>query len=911
RAGNFGARRPEAADRVPKRATGGTGLSLVDVIGRHDPLHHVGYDRRHRAVSDPHRHDGRTVGPAAQRTVDPGKPGRATEAGRSQPEGDGRPGKGSRRHGELQAVERRGRRAGAWNAGERCGRRHAPMVAGGCVSLEGRDRPPTLTRRRHSAALRAQRRTRRVRAVMLAPGLSTVEVCPAEMRARCVASDMTDVSPNSRTRVMPAPEFAVRLPHPNEVGCKAPDPRRLLECVVDSILVIDGQGRITYANSAALAMNPRGPRPNATALDLVHPDDRDRITEVFVGLLQHPGGSSVTALRVSVQGTWMPVEVNAINLLDDPAVGGIVACFRNLTVQTTTARVADRLRAALEITPDLVLIHDGEGVVIHANRAARSFFDLDARPEGTVTARDLYPVSAKHLLGPGVGAAVPFWAGEVMFTSGEGRVIDASVVMTTTFNDDGCVESYAVMGRDISDQKLIQSALSHRATHDPLTGLANRSALIERLAGELQADDSPGLLAVLFVDLDNFKIVNDTLGHDRGDQLLIAVTARLRSAVRPDDLVARIGGDEFVAVMPGLTSPDVARLVADRVARAIAAPFDLDGRKVYVTASIGIAFDDEEGERTPEGLVRNSDMAMYQAKARGRNRSEFFDSSMQRAARRRLDLESELHQAIERGELTVAYQPIFSLPDRRLTGFEALMRWQHPVLGEMMPDEFLAVADQAGLISLADTAVLVKACSDFAAWGEQFDMSRLNVAVNLSPRQLSRCDLPELVAETIAMTGIEADRLTLEITEGRLMDDVPVTLDMLRRLRELGVLLAIDDFGTGHSSLGYLRQFDVHVMKIDRSFVDAMERDPASRVIIEAMVRLADTYGLRVVAEGVETEQQLQELVALGCGAAQGFLLGPPMVADRVVELLSARLPSAMVDLRTADPVASVHNSPA
>jgi len=702
---------------------------------------------------------------------------------------------------------------------------------------------------------------------------------------------MDQAPPNPRTGVSSSVEFAAA----------GPDPARLLECVVDAILVIDEAGCIVYANAAAAALSGRTSR-GASALELVHPDDRNRITEAFASLVCEPGATTVTSLRVSVHDTWMPVEVNAVNLVGDPAIGGIVACFRNLTTETTTARVADRLRAALEITPDLVLIHDGQGRVIHANRAARCFFDLDERTENTATARDLYPASARHLLGPGDGSALPFWSGEVMFTSGEGRVIDASVVMTTTFSDDGSVESYAVMGRDISDQKLIQSALSHRATHDPLTGLANRSALIERLAGELGADVGTGRLAVLFVDLDNFKIVNDTLGHDRGDQLLIAVTARLRSAVRPDDLVARIGGDEFVTVMPGLTSPDVARQVADRVARAIAAPFDLDGRKVYVTASIGIAFDDQDGERTPEGLVRNSDMAMYQAKARGRNRSEFFDSSMHRAARRRLDLESELHQAIERGELTVAYQPVFSLPDRRLTGFEALMRWQHPVLGEMMPDEFLTVADQAGLISLADTAVLVKACGDFASWGQEFDLSALNIAVNLSPRQLSRGDLPDLISETIAMTGVEANHLTLEITEGRLMDDLPVTLEMLHRLRDLGVLLAIDDFGTGHSSLGYLRQFDVHIMKIDRSFVDAMERDPASRVIIEAMVRLAETYGLSVVAEGVETETQLEDLVALGCGAAQGFLLGPPMVADSVIELLRSSVPAAELDLRPTHP---------
>jgi diguanylate cyclase (GGDEF)-like protein len=476
--------------------------------------------------------------------------------------------------------------------------------------------------------------------------------------------------------------------------------------------------------------------------------------------------------------------------------------------------------------------------------------------------------------------------------SGDGRFVEVGVSVTPSFGDDGELSAVAVLAQDISDRRFFESVLAHRAMHDPLTGLANSTALLERIAAELDRPNrSPGELAVVFIDLDNFKLVNDSLGHDRGDQLLLAITSRLRSTVRSGDLLARIGADEFVAVLPmpdGLTR---ARAVAERVTRIVSVPIQIDSRKVYVAASVGISIDDDPTDRTPASLLRNAELAMHEAKQRGRNRVEVFDASLRKAARARLELETELHQAIERGELAVAYQPVFDLTDRHLTGFEALVRWRHPLRGELTPADFVDVASESSLISETDSVVLDLACADLAAWTERFGRRReLGVAVNVSPRQLARDDLPDLIAATISRHGLAPEQLTLEIIEGQLMDDVPATLATLDRLRALGIGLAIDDFGTGHSSLGYLRQFDVDVLKIDKSFVSTLGTDETSHVIIDAMIQLADTFGYATVAEGVEDQAQLDALTELGCRRAQGFLLGRPLPAAEVGDFLEHSL---------------------
>ena len=419
----------------------------------------------------------------------------------------------------------------------------------------------------------------------------------------------------------------------------------------------------------------------------------------------------------------------------------------------------------------------------------------------------------------------------------------------------------------------------HQATHDPLTGLPNRSLVLDRLDQALfRAERSGARVTVLFADLDRFKVVNDSFGHSVGDRVLLTVSERLLAAVRPLDTVGRLAGDEFVVVCEGL-SDDEAALVAARVAAAVSEPIVLEGRETVITASIGIAHA-EPGTRA-EHILRDSDVAMYRAKERGRSRIELFDADMRRRMLARLETERSLGRAIAEGGLRLDYQPIVSLGDHTVSATEALVRWEHPERGVVHPAEFVSLAEESGLILPLGRWVLGEACRQLAAW-RAAGRSALRVAVNLSARQFADPDLTAVVAEALARAGLPADALWLEITESVLMEEVEDSAETLRALKRLGVHLSVDDFGTGYSSLSYLKRFPVDLLKIDRSFVDGLGTDPDDGAIVLAIVSLARALRLGVVAEGVEHPWQLEALRSLGCDAVQGYLVGRPGPADRL-----------------------------
>ena len=382
-------------------------------------------------------------------------------------------------------------------------------------------------------------------------------------------------------------------------------------------------------------------------------------------------------------------------------------------------------------------------------------------------------------------------------------------------------------------------------------------------------------VAVLFLDVDRFKLVNDSLGHSAGDRLLVAIADRLRATMRPEDTVARFGGDEFTVLCEDVPSDEAAELVAERLAAAVAKPVALVDGEVFVTASIGIALSGRHGD-TPETLLRNADAAMYRAKEAGRARAEVFEARSHHRAVDNLRTGNALHRAIERGELQVHYQPIVSLADGDLSGFEALLRWEHPERGPIAPADFIPLAEENGLIVPLGAWTLEEACRQAARWDQATPptTSGPSVSVNLSPRQLAEPSLPNEVARILELTGVQPGLIWLEITESTLMRDAESAVSALRALRALGVHVSVDDFGSGYSSLGYLGRFPVEALKIDRSFVQAVGRNADSTAIAAAVVNLAHSLRLSAVAEGIETPEQLAILRRLGCERGQGYLFG-------------------------------------
>lgn len=456
-------------------------------------------------------------------------------------------------------------------------------------------------------------------------------------------------------------------------------------------------------------------------------------------------------------------------------------------------------------------------------------------------------------------------------------------------NADGDPLHLILQIQDITERKRAEEQVHHAAFHDALTGLPNRTLLSDRLSFALvRAKRNKGYqFAVLFLDLDRFKLVNDSLGHTLGDQLLVDLARRLELCMRKTDTVARLGGDEFGMLLDGIKDPCEAIHIAERIQEALVSPFDLNGHEFLTTASIGIAFS-QSGYEGPEDILRDADIAMYRAKANGKARYELFDVAMHAHAVEMLTLERELRRAIERNEIRVQYQPIVSMMDRKLVGFEALARWDSVELGPVSPAQFIPLAEETGLVIPLGMLVLTEACQQLHQWHCQFPSKRKpTISVNLSSKQFGQSNLVEQIKETLKNTKLDPQCLHLEITESVIMEKAQEAAQMLSQLKTLGVKLSIDDFGTGYSSLSYLHSFPFDILKIDRAFVTRMGTDKDSRGIAETILILAEKLGKQVVAEGVETEEQLAHLTASGCHYGQGYLFSRPLSPRAAHGLLS------------------------
>jgi diguanylate cyclase (GGDEF)-like protein/PAS domain S-box-containing protein len=553
-------------------------------------------------------------------------------------------------------------------------------------------------------------------------------------------------------------------------------------------------------------------------------------------------------------------------------------------VTVTRAETSARFETIIENSSDLIFLTGEVGQPQYCSPSAAHFFGVTAEDFCSAPLdRFLYPGDAEIALDAlamvlATGAVAPFDV-RVRHADGGWRTLEMTA---DDLSVKSALPSVAWHSRDVTVRRALEEQLARQAFEDSLTGLANRALLLDRLGHALARDGrSVDSVAVLMIDLDGFKSINDGLGHDAGDHALKEIAARIARSARPGDTVARLGGDEFVVLLESLNAPTLVDDVANRILDIVRQPFMLRGRNVRISASLGIAVS-EGASSTPSSLLRDADIAMYAAKAAGRDRCQRFEAAMNSRADQRFRLINDLNHALERRELVVYYQPSIDLEGARLEGVEALLRWQHHESGLIMPDVFIPLAEQTGLIVPIGRWVLEQACTQAVAWrhaltpGQPFVME-----VNLSGHQLNHGSLVSDIRHILSNSGLEPENLVLEITESVLMNDIDIVVERLRELKDIGVSIAIDDFGTGYSSLAYLRQLPIDILKIDKTFVDAATAgDPGGDAILRAILDLGTGLNLKTIAEGVEKETQAIYLKDLGCDSAQGFFYARPMPPD-------------------------------
>ena len=552
-----------------------------------------------------------------------------------------------------------------------------------------------------------------------------------------------------------------------------------------------------------------------------------------------------------------------------------------------------QLASILEATPDWVVTTDMAGKAFYLNAAARELLGVaaDVEPEALAGVNTLacMPTWASDIVTTeGLPKALRdgTWTGETAVLSSDGREIPTSHALIVHRNEAGTPQFVSSIARDIEVQKQLETQLRHQAFHDPLTGLANRARFVDRLEHALvRARRTGDSVALLFIDLDQFKSVNDTHGHGLGDQLLMKVGERLCTVVRVGDTVARLGGDEFAILLDGAADAAAADAMARRLVESIRLPFDIDGLQVLARVSLGVAL--ATGVEDGMELLRQADLAMYTAKANGKDRFEVFDQSVQSEMGTRLALLNDLLGAVERCEFVLHYQPTQSIDTGEIIGVEALVRWNHPVRGLIPPLTFIPIAEESGVIVSLGRWVLAQACQQMKVWQRTYPGSMVqSIAVNVAARQLRDPHFVEDVGRILEQCELDSACLTLELTESAIMHDVTATIAVLNELKQLGVRLAIDDFGTGYSSLSYLQQFPFDVLKIDKSFVDTVGIDDEN--LTPAIVSIGKALNLEIVAEGVENRGQLESLRKLDCDVAQGYLFSRPITADQIDVLLNA-----------------------
>jgi diguanylate cyclase (GGDEF)-like protein/PAS domain S-box-containing protein len=548
----------------------------------------------------------------------------------------------------------------------------------------------------------------------------------------------------------------------------------------------------------------------------------------------------------------------------------------------------------LEAVGQSVVATDLEGKVLYWNRAAQEIYGWSSEEALGRSLRDLTVCEESLEKVEEVGSVLRAgraWSGETLLRRKDGSHVPVLGTASPLFDDRGSLVGMIGVSTDISERKTLEAELERRASHDPLTGLPNRPAFVDRLEQALQRTrrrkNSRNKVGVLFMDLDGFKTINDSLGHEAGDRFLVTVAERLKNRLRPEDVLARFGGDEFAVLLEDVANVTEAIWVAQRIAEGLQEPLAVNSHQVSVSTSVGIALGSANTNDDPEGMLRKADAAMYQAKEQGPGRYAVFDPAMQERAQERLELEAELREALERGEFLLYYQPEVSLRDGTIVGFEALLRWQHPQRGLLKPQAFMPLAEETDLIVPIGRWVLEEACGQAKRWEEERPCAPpATIEVNLSSRQLVRRGLTRTIEEVLTRADIEAHRLALDLTETTLIKASEDNAQALDALKKMGIRLHLDDFGTGYSSLSYLKRFPVDRVNVDKSFVKGLAENATDTALVRMSVDLCHTMGVEVLAEGVETSEQAALLRDMGCDMGQGYYFAQPLLGEELAERL-------------------------
>ena len=675
---------------------------------------------------------------------------------------------------------------------------------------------------------------------------------------------------------------------------KIQDPEKPLILVVDdlpanlhvlvSALRADYRLKTTTNGQEALKLAALADRPDLILLDVMMPgmSGIDVMRHLRVRLETRDIPVIFVSADISEQSQLEGLRLGADDYLIKPVLPSVLQVrVHNLLHRKRTERQLHLASHVFEYSGEAIMITDRDNNIIEVNP---TFTKLTGYSPEEVrgnnprmlssgrTTREEYAAMWKRIMEEG------FWQGELWDRTKRGSVYPKFLTISVVRSAQNEIDFFIGSFTDISERKAAEERIMHLAHHDVLTGLFNRFSLQNRLAQALATvRREQGMLSVVFIDMDRFKFINDTLGHAAGDLLLVEVGRRLNSSVRESDIVARLGGDEFVVVLTEVEDANAAARVANKILASLGQPYILGDHEVHSTPSIGISMYPGDGD-TSESLMKNADMALYHAKAQGRNNAQFFTAAMNQETMERLQMEQDLRQAVAAGQFEVHYQPQLNGRDGRIVGFEALVRWRHPRHGMVSPAKFIPIAEETGLIMPLGAWVFDEACRQLRAWRQQ-GLLDVTMAVNLSARQLRSPALLSDVAEALEKHGLTGPDLELEITESVAMTHPEASIGQLKALRILGVRLSIDDFGTGYSSLSYLKLLPIHALKLDQSFVSDIEVDKNDVAICSATISLAHNLGLSVVAEGVETMTQRDFLVAHQCDVLQGYLFSKPLPA--------------------------------